>query len=315
MMRVLLTGASGFIGRHCLPLLVNAGFEVHATASRSARETASRSGVYWHKVDLLEGQQVDGLLAEIAPTHLLHFAWYAVHGRFWAAQENLRWVQASLGLLEAFARAGGQRVVMAGSCAEYDWNYGYCSELTTPLRPGSLYGACKHALQAMLGAFSRQTGLSSAWGRIFFLYGPHEGPGRLVSSVICSLLRGQPVRCSQGNQVRDFLYVEDVVSAFAALLRSDVQGPINIASGFPVRIREVVEAIGRKIGNQELIRFGELPTPPEEPPLLVADVRRMTEEMSWMPSLSLDAGLDHTIDWWKRELPLGAGRLRAECRG
>ncbi len=78
--------------------------------------------------DLLDGRETEAVLSRVQPTHLLHFAWYTVPGRYWTAPDNLRWTEASLRLLRAFEAHGGRRVVMAGTCAEYDWRYGYCSE-------------------------------------------------------------------------------------------------------------------------------------------------------------------------------------------
>ena len=296
MKRVLLTGATGFIGRHCLPLLVARGYEVHAVSSR--RIAINQSNMHWHQTDLLDPLQVAALMAEVQPSHLLHFAWYTVPGKYWTSVENLRWVQASIGLLHEFVRHGGQRVVMAGTCAEYDWRYGYCSEAVTPLAPTTLYGICKHSLQLMLVAFSEQTGLSAAWGRIFFLFGPYEHPDRLVAHVIRSLLRGEPARCSHGNQIRDFLYVQDVADAFVALLDSAVSGPINIASGKPVAVRDVICKIAEMQYRPDLIQMGALPAREDEPPLLIADVRRLEEEVRWQPKYDLDTGLKKTIEWW-----------------
>ena len=300
MKRVLLTGATGFIGRHCLPLLVARDYEVHAVSSKQPEDASP--GVEWHHADLLDSRQSSELVARVRPTHLLHFAWFATPGKYWTALENLRWVQASLGLLREFGLRRGGRVVMAGSCAEYDWNYGYCSEQTTPLRPSTLYGTCKHSLQLMLDAYATQTGISAAWGRIFFLYGPHEYPGRLVASVIRSVLQGESARCSHGNQIRDFLYVQDAAEAFVALLESDVAGPVNIASGRPVALKDIVYKIANLLNAQDLIQLGTVPAPPNEPQLLVADVRRLTCEVGWSPKYDLPAGLGHTIAWWQQQL-------------
>ncbi len=290
MKRVLLTGATGFIGRHCLPSLLASGYEVHAVSSNSPPKTLP--GVQWHQTDLLDAKQVVKLVTGVQPTHLLHFAWFVVPGKYWTSLENLRWVQASLDLLDAFASSGGERVVMAGSCTEYDWKYGYCSEQTTPLIPSALYGSCKHALQIMLNTFAKQIGISAAWGRIFFLYGPHEHPARLVASVIRSLLNNEPARCSHGNQIRDFLYVQDVADAFVALLESDVSGPVNIGSGHPVALKDIICKIAKEVNRQDLIQLGALPTSANEPPLLVADVSRLSNEVSWVPRYDLDQGLE-----------------------
>lgn len=308
MKRVLITGARGFIGRHCLPLLLASGFEVHAVSSKhsEARAQAPGTGPHWHTADLLDAAQVSALLAQVRPTHLLHLAWYTVPGKYWTSLENFRWVQASLDLFEAFASGGGARLVVAGTCAEYDWTEGYCSEQSTPLRPSTPYGTCKHSLQLMLEAFAGQTGLSSAWGRLFFLYGPYEYPERLVASVIRSLLRGEPARCSHGNQLRDFLYVEDAAAAFVALLNGTVTGAINIASGRAVALKEIVNQIGQRLRRQDLIRLGAVPAAHNEPPLLVADITRLRDEVGWQSGYDLEAGLDRTISWWEKTIAADA---------
>ncbi|HZT43590.1 MAG TPA: NAD(P)-dependent oxidoreductase [Chthonomonadaceae bacterium] len=298
MNRVLVTGATGFIGRHALAPLVAGGDEVHAVTIDAPVEAAPE--VAWHQADLLDPGCVADLLAKVRPTHLLHFAWYVAPGQYVTSPENFRWVQASLELLRRFAECGGQRVVMSGSCFEYDLRYGYCSERVTPLAPDTLYGTCKHALHTMLVVFADQAGLSQAWGRIFYLYGPHEYPQRLVPSVIRALLDGETARCSHGRQIRDFLHVQDVAGAFVALLRSDVAGPVNIASGQPVALQEVIGKIAARLNAEDRVQLGVLPAPPSEPPLIVADTRRLREEVGWRPHYDLDSGLEQTISWHRR---------------
>lgn len=300
MKRILVTGASGFIGRHCLPPLAAAGHEVHAVSRREP--PGSPPGVRWHRADLLDPVQTGELIERVRPTHLLHLAWFVEHGRYRTAPENFRWVAGSIRLVEEFARRGGRRVVAAGTCAEYDRRYGYCSESVTPLRPATPYGVCKHALRLMLESLAGVTGLSAAWGRVFFLFGPGERAERLVPSVVRSLLRGEQAACSHGNQVRDFLYVKDVAQAFVALLDSDVAGPVNIASGRPLAIRDLVGAIAARLDGHRLIRLGCLPVRDDDPPLLVADVRRLRDEVGWTPKYGLARGLDETIHWWKRRM-------------
>ena len=306
MKKILITGASGFIGRNCLSRLLNVGYEVHAVCPDPIIKNDLR--INWHRMDLLNIRQAEEVAADVKATHLLHFAWYAEPKKYWNSEENLRWVQASIALLKSFYSNGGHRAVMAGTCAEYDWHDGYCSEKETPLLPATVYGKCKHDLQTALASFSDKTGLSSGWGRIFLLYGPHEHPQRLVSSVIISLLQGRPASCSHGNQIRDFLHVEDVASAFVALLESDVRGPVNIASGQGIALKDVILKIGEKLGRPELIRLGAIPSSKDEPPLLVADVHRLKEEVGWTPRFNIDTGLDQTIDWWKENLGTAEGR-------
>lgn len=300
MKRVLITGASGFIGRNCLPELARSGYEIHAAGPDTIER--AKSDIRWHKTDLLDISRTEKLISDIKATHLLHFAWYAEPKKYWTSDENFKWVEASMALLKSFRSHGGFRAVIAGTCAEYDWGHGVCSENTTPILPATVYGKCKHTLQTMMADFSHESGLSSVWGRIFFLYGPNEHPDRLVSSVIISVLNGKAALCSHGTQIRDFLYVKDVASAFVALLESDVRGPVNIASGQPMALKDIVRKIGEKLHRPDLICLGALPAAKDEPPLLVADVRRLHEEVGWTPEYNIDSGLDETIEWWKENL-------------
>jgi len=300
MKRVLLTGATGLIGRHCLPTLLAQGYEVHTVSTRAA--STHPPGAHAHQADLLDPAQVAALLASLQPSHLLHLAWYTQPRAYWTSLENIRWVQASLGLLQAFVAHGGQRVVMAGSCAEYDWSYGYCTEHITPLRPATLYGKAKHTLQLLEDAFADQVQISAAWGRLFFLYGPYEHPERLVAAVTRALLQGQPARCSHGNQIRDFLYVQDAADAFVALLASDVQGPVNIASGAPITLKQIIYSIADMLAQRSLVQLGALPNPANEPPLLVANTDRLANEVGWHPAYDLERGLEQTVLWWKGTL-------------
>lgn len=298
MKKVLLTGASGFIGRQAIPALLARGYEVHAISTRAME--ALSDGVFNHQLDLFNTNQTSQLIAEIRPSHLLHFAWYAVHGKFWTAQENLHWVKASIDLLQQFVLHGGKRVVMAGTCAEYDWSTnGLCEEKTTPLIPATLYGTCKAALYQIMEAYAQQIGLSHAWGRIFHLYGPHEHPGRLAPSVINSFLQNEIARCSHGTQLRDFMHVEDVADAFVALLDSEVQGAINIASGQAVALKEMINQIASKMNGQ--VEYGAISSSKSDPLYLVADIRRLREELNWRPRNSLNNGLNKSIAWWSQQ--------------
>jgi nucleoside-diphosphate-sugar epimerase len=306
-MTVLLTGASGFIGRQCLRALVTRGYDVCPVSSRPR----SSDGVEWHQADLLDFDQVSRLAASVKATHLLHMAWVATPGVYWTSLENARWLAASVHLLHRFQDNGGQRAVMAGTCAEYDCSEGVCSEGTTPLLPGTLYGSCKHAMQLTLRAFAQQARLSAAWGRIFFTFGPGEYPARLVPSVIGRLLLRRSAPCSHGTQVRDFLFVEDVANAFVALLASDVSGPVNIASGTAVTVRDLVLQIARRLDAEDLLRWGARPVSAGEPPSIVADVARLRTAVGWAPRYDLATGLDVTIDWWRTQFASGVVRPEA----
>jgi nucleoside-diphosphate-sugar epimerase len=297
MKRVLVTGASGFIGRHSLRFLVEQGYEVHAVARGAVPAIA---GVETHACDLLDDRAAAALVRTVRPSHLLHFAWYAVPGKFWTAPENLDWAAASQRLLRVFAETGGRRAVLAGSCAEYDWSQAVLSEANTPLAPRTLYGSSKNEMRRFLEQATPELGVSWAWGRIFWLYGPHEAPGRLVSDAIAGLLAGRRIAVSEGTQQRDFLHVDDVARAFAALVDNDFTGALNVASGVPVAVRDLLQRLGKLLDREALIDFGARATPPDDPPSLAADVARLTHQVGFKPRYDLDQGLAQTVDWWRR---------------
>jgi nucleoside-diphosphate-sugar epimerase len=260
----------------------------------------------WHSVDLLDQSQTSSFIAAIKPTHLMHLAWYVRPGNY-SSPENLLWVESSLHLLRQFHEHGGKRAVMGGSGYEYDWNYGYCKEGITPTGPTTFYGTAKSALQEITAGYSQSTGLSNAWGRVFFLYGPREDPVRLVASVIRSLLLSQPARCSHGEQIRDYMHVQDVADALVALVDSEVQGPVNIASGRPVALKDIIQRIGNILGKPELIQLGALPARANDVPLVVANIDRLSKEVGWKEKYDLLEGLTQTIDWWKKQIRGEAG--------
>ncbi len=301
--KVLVTGGGGFVGRPCLDLLVAEGWRVNAVTSRSKPPRQAPAEVRWHHCDLLDPVASRALIEDIRPNHLLHLAWHMgdKHATdVYSSPENHRWVAASLELLRAFADTGGERAVFTGSCAEYDWRYGFCSEAITPLRPASTYGHCKHALGDLFNDFvGSEGGPSGAWARLFFLYGPHEQPRRLIASIIRSLLRGEPARCSHGQQRRDYLFTLDAADALVTLLASNVQGAINIASGQPTRLENLIRRVASRLGREDLVELGAIPVPDDEPPLVLADIRRLESELAWQPTWELDDALDHTINWWR----------------
>jgi nucleoside-diphosphate-sugar epimerase len=313
--RVLVSGAGGFIGRWSVPALLGLGYDVHAVLSGNASRDSPKQleGATLHFADLLNESSVAALMSEVRPTHLLHFAWIATPGLYWQSAENFRWAAASEHLLGCFGARGGRRVLMAGSCAEYDWSrVEMCDELLSPLAddgtaPLSPYAASKIGLQKTLADVGRREHLSTAWGRIFFQFGPYEHPDRLVPFVIHNLLQGRAAPCSHGRQIRSFLHVADVGAAFAAVLDSALEGPVNIGSDEPVALADLVERIGRQIGRQDLVQLGARPAASYEPPVLVPDVRRLRDEAEWRPRFTLNEALSDTVAWWRGTLADSAG--------
>ncbi len=297
--KVLVTGAGGFIGQAVVRALVARGLTVIGTY-RSER-APDIPEVIWERVDLVDQAAVRALLERRRPDALVALAW-RIGPDYLQSLENFRWIEYGIDLIIDFAETGGRRVVFCGSCMEYDWSReAPLVEDETPLAPSTEYGAAKAALFTAFGSLCGRLGLSGAWARPFFLYGPGESPRRLAADVILSLLEGREALCTHGRQKRDFLHVDDVGGAIVALLASDMQGPVNIGSGTAIPLAALIEEIGRQTGRADLVRLGARAARPDDAPLVEASVARLTQ-LDWTPRHDLETGIADTIAWWRARL-------------
>ncbi len=298
-MRVLLTGASGFVGYATSEALLSRGVEVH-TVSHQHSEIAPN--VVSHKLDLLKPACIRDVVQAIQPEVIIHLAWIAEHGAFWTSSKNLDWVSTSLMLARAGFEAGARRFVGVGTCVEYDLGDNTpCRERDTPTIPVSLYGATKDATRRVIERYALDLGMEFAWARLFHLYGPREDKRRLIPSIARALAANENARCGSGRGIRDFMDVRDAGAALALLTLAGVTGPVNIATGKGVSIAEVAEILGNLSGRPHLIKLGSLPDRPNEPNFIVADVARLESELNFRPARTLAIGLQEALEYWKRE--------------
>ncbi len=246
--------------------------------------------------DLGDHARVRQHLADLRPQLVFHCAWYAVPGDYLHSQENLTALADSLNLARGAKENDCRHFVGVGTCFEYDTGPQPLSE-TSPTGPRSLYAAAKLALHLVLEQM-RGEGMGVTWARLFYLYGPMEDARRLVPSVVRALLAGEPVAISPGQQVRDFLHVEDVAAALAALGQRHLDGVFNIGSGQPVTVADVAITLGRLCGSEALVRLGARPYSPGDPMYVCADVTRLSST-GWHPAYTLETGLSDTIRWWR----------------
>lgn len=290
--RVLITGASGFLGWHCCEAFAASGWDVVAL-SRSGR--APESVTERVHCDLLDPAETRRTVQSIRASHIVHMAWHDDPRDRWVSPANLDWAAASLHLARTFAEAGGERFILAGSCAQYDWTAGpVLSESATPLRPASLYGAAKVSTSNVLMAAQAALGLSIAETRIFFCYGPGEPAGRLVPDLISGLRAGQPVACTDGRQVRDYLHAADIARAIELVAASDLTGAVNIARGEGVAVRELIMEVARQMDRPDLPQFGAMERAPSDPPEIRGDIARL-RGLGFQPAFDLTSGIADTL--------------------
>lgn len=241
-MKIAITGATGFIGRHILDLLLAQDYDV-VVVGRTAPLIENHL-ITFIKSDLLEYQENQySWIVEHQPTHLLHLAWYAEHGKFWNSTQNIKWCDATVRLAQAFCQHGGQRMVVAGTCAEYDWTYGYCKEDITPTHPSTLYGIAKDNTRRMIEKICQDNTVQFCWGRIFLPFGTGEDKQRLIPSIVDMLLERKPIMPINTQHWRDFLPIEKVADGFVFLLKGDMTGVFNICSGRPLQLIEVLQSL------------------------------------------------------------------------
>ena len=217
-------------------------------------------------------------------------------------EENLTSLANSLALLKLLPSLGCGRFVAAGTCIEYDLEHDRLAE-TTPLDPRGLYGTCKKALYDVAQQFSALTGVSVATPRLFYSFGPFEDVRRIVPAITLSLLRGEVAAVTPGEQVRDYLHVQDVASAIWRVASSDVTGAVNIASGEAVTIGDLAMRIGHLAGKPDLVHLGARPYTPGDPMRVVADATLLRQRLGWEPQFNLDRGLADAVRWWETQVP------------
>lgn len=282
-MKVLLTGASGFIGQHLLQQLLKANVEVIVLGRRKPDFHTGQ----FIKIDLLQTEIDQSAIKDSGATQLIHLAWYTEHEKYWTSPINLRWVEATTRLVEAFCAAGGKKVLLSGTCAEYDWSYGYLLETETPLKPSTMYGCAKDATRRLVAAICEEYHVKCVWARIFIPYGPGEDSRRLIPSLFDVFLSRRAPFAVNEIAFRDFIHVSDVAAALVTLNQSEANGVFNVSSGYPLKIREIVEKVAKackadpnavlSLSNQSI----------GGPILLVGDNRKLIQ-LGWQQNHRID---------------------------
>lgn len=302
-MRVLLTGATGFVGSSVLRRLL--AEESHAVAAL-LRPTASPRRI----ADLLDHDRfvrvsgdmtnlaaVEPEIAAFRPDVVLHLAWAGVGNS--RRNDILQGdnVEPALELTRLAHRVGATAWVGLGSQAEYGPKEGVIDE-TSPTRPTTLYGTAKLCTSMLCGSVCQELGMRFAWLRLFSSYGPDDDPSWMISYLIRSLLAGERPSLTKGEQCWDYIYVTDVAEAVVRVAQSESgRGVYNLGSGEAPTIRTLVETIRDRIDSSLPLGFGEVPYRPDQVMHLQADIGRLLRDVGWSPALPFEEGIKLTVEW------------------
>ncbi len=298
-MRLLVTGATGFVGSSVVGAALDRGHEVVAVIRSRARAATlgGSPGLSLVEADLADGEAMRRAAAGASADVALHLAW-TIGPDYFDSPASLACVEGSLALLRGLIDAGCPRVVFVGTHLELTPTDRDMDE-SRPAAPRGLYAVCKDALHRIAEARLASTDTSFAWARLFNLYGPGQAEWAFVPSVVRHLLAGERCPLTHGAQQRGFLHVRDAADALLALAESTVRGVVHVGSDEVVTVRALAERIGAGVARPDLLAFGALEPSPGDAPRVVASTARLRSDVGFRPRVRLDDGLHETIEWWR----------------
>lgn len=291
--KYLITGATGFVGRPLVSRMIEQLPGEYYCITRQKRENHL---INWIELDLTDTVSLNSIIEEVQPDVLIHLAWYVEPKDYLHSEKNIQFLESSKHLFELFLRHGGKQIIATGTCFEYDLQYGFLQPYITPTKANNLYAQSKINLFNYLGELKRQYDFQYAWCRLFYMFGEYEYEERLVPSIITNLLQGKQPICSEGMQLRDYLYVKDVAKIIVEVIKENLTGAINISSGYPLTVYQLGKVIEEKLNKQNAIQFGGYVPKFEEPHLIMGTpIRKL------IPKVELtitEQAIQQTIDWW-----------------
>jgi UDP-glucuronate decarboxylase len=295
-MRLFITGATGYIGRHLMALLPKDEVDVAILLSSDKVNLFANAHRIIGRLETISNWQQQ--LIDWKPDACIHLAWYAEPGQYLYSPLNIALLQQSLHLMQVLIQAQCQHVMMVGTCAEYNTEFGYLSE-NSPTQPTTIYATAKLSLMMMARQMAFDAKIQFTWARMFYLYGSHEDERRLVPALIKQLLRDEVFQTTQGEQVRDYLHVVDAASALWHLVQQHQSGIYNISSGYPITIRNLIEMIADILDAKHLLEIGAIPYRQWEPMFICGNNTKL-RETGWKPQYTLQSGLEQTVAWWQQ---------------
>ena len=307
---IFLTGATGFIGSHLLKRLIKEGCNVHISIRKNSslwRIEDFKDKFVYHTIDLTDFEAVKSAIQQIKPDVIFHLAAYGVDYRQQDIHQTIDVnINASVNLFEAFLANNGNRFIHTGSCFEYGQKNMPISE-DDLLDPTSVYGASKASSVHLLSGMAK--GMQSGELvilRPFGVFGEYEGLHRFVPQVIDKLKSEYAVQMTLGEQIRDYIYIDDLIDAYILASIVPLENKveiINIGSGKGIAIKHLALTILKQLGvSNDLLQFGAMPYRPDEMMYLVANVGKAKSVLGWEPKVSIKKGIEYTINWYNQNI-------------
>ena len=268
---ILLTGATGFVGRQVLRTLGERGCRVRPVVREGKQNQIAHMAAVETVIaspDIFAESAAWGADVCRGVDTVIHVAWYAEPGEYLQSQKNQECLAGTLRFAKGALQAKVRRFVGIGTCFEYDLSVGHLS-VETPLKPSTPYARAKVDAFNALSKMLPRHGIEFVWCRLFYLYGEGEDERRLLPYVRVRLKAGEPAELSSGEQIRDYLDVREAGRMIVEAALGPVQGPLNICSGKPITIREIAENIADEFGRRDLLRFGARADNLADPPCVV----------------------------------------------
>jgi nucleoside-diphosphate-sugar epimerase len=287
--KVILTGATGLIGKEALEPLKKSGFEIYALTIDKENPNC---GIHWLPCNLFDSDSIRRVFNEIKPSHLLNFAWAAT-GDYLTSNINFDFLKAGLNLLKYFNENCGKRAVFAGTCFEYEFKDSPLNE-EDKINPQTVYAKCKNYLREISQLYCKQNDINFGWGRIFYVFGHNENEKRLTPHIINSLQNNKEVIINNGSLVRDYMYTKDIAGAFVKFLDSDAEGIVNICTGTGISLADYALKIAEKLGKKHLIKILNEPT--MQPKIIIGNNNRLIKEVGYTQIYSYEKAIENILN-------------------